>query len=284
MSAASSPQDGSSGRGDQLDSWKEIAAYLKRGVRTVQHWEREAGLPVRRLATKKRGAVYAYKTEIDVWREQRSSLLVGDHEEIKPPEQSFLSKKIALGVFALVIVAFSIFLLWPKSLRIARAQRLTFEGNVLTPAISPDGNWIVYASPRENADGNLDLWLRSSSDGTQFRLTATRSHEFDPVFSPDSKRVLFTAGDTRPSASFELFGPGFPSRTSVYETDLAGHSRLILADANSARYSPDNRWIACLRILRSGPPSAGIRSTADFCRGKSRRNAMKRPSGDHAGL
>jgi hypothetical protein len=253
MSAASSPQDGASGRGDQLDSWKEIAAYLKRGVRTVQHWEREAGLPVRRLTTKKRGAVYAYKTEIDAWREERSSLVAADSEGVRPPQpirQSFLSKKIALGVFTLVIIALSIFLLWPRSLRVGRAQRLTFEGNVLTPAISPDGKWIVYASPRENADGNLDLWLRSSSDGTQSRLTATSSHEFDPVFSPDSKWVLFTAGDTRLSASFELFGPGSPSRASIYESDLSGHTRLLLADANSARYSPDNRWIACLRSVR----------------------------------
>jgi hypothetical protein len=31
-----------------LTSWKEIAAYLGKGVRTVQRWEREFGLPVRR--------------------------------------------------------------------------------------------------------------------------------------------------------------------------------------------------------------------------------------------
>ena len=30
----------------RLDSWKEIAAYLKRGARTVQRWEREEGLPL----------------------------------------------------------------------------------------------------------------------------------------------------------------------------------------------------------------------------------------------
>jgi hypothetical protein len=245
MSVASSPHNRASERDDQLDSWKEIAAYLKRGVRTVQHWEREAGLPVRRLATKKRGAVYAYKREIDAWREQRSSLLAADHEGIRP-----LQRIKWFAAFALLIAALSAILLWPKPLRITGAQRLTFEGNVMTPAISPDGRWIVYASPRENADGNLDLWLRSSSDGTQSRLTATPSHEFDPVFSPDSKRVLYTVAETRPPASFELFGPGSPSGTSVYESDLSGHSRLIIANANSARYSPDNRWIACLRSAR----------------------------------
>ena len=38
---------------DRLDSWKEIAAYLKREVRTVQRWEKNLRLPVRRLAHQK---------------------------------------------------------------------------------------------------------------------------------------------------------------------------------------------------------------------------------------
>src|SRR5512144_982199 len=51
--------------GDRLDSWKEIAAYLKRGTRTVQRWEAEEGLPVRRLQHDKLGSVYADKKELD---------------------------------------------------------------------------------------------------------------------------------------------------------------------------------------------------------------------------
>jgi hypothetical protein len=37
----------------ELSSWKEIAAYLGVSVRTAQHWERNRGLPVRRLAGEK---------------------------------------------------------------------------------------------------------------------------------------------------------------------------------------------------------------------------------------
>jgi non-specific serine/threonine protein kinase len=54
---------------DRLDSWKEIAAYLKRGVRTVRRWEREEGLPVHRHVHRVLGSVYAYKSEIESWRE-----------------------------------------------------------------------------------------------------------------------------------------------------------------------------------------------------------------------
>src|SRR5215475_9027392 len=51
---------------DRLDSWKEIASYLRRHERTVRRWERE-GLPVRRHTHKKKASVYAYKPEIDGW-------------------------------------------------------------------------------------------------------------------------------------------------------------------------------------------------------------------------
>jgi hypothetical protein len=50
-----------------LNSWKEVAVYLGRGVRTVQRWELELGLPVRRPRGKSRSAVIALKPELDQW-------------------------------------------------------------------------------------------------------------------------------------------------------------------------------------------------------------------------
>ena len=49
-----------------LSSWKEIAAYLGRGVRTVQRYE-QAGLPVRRLRHGRRSPVVAEARDIDLW-------------------------------------------------------------------------------------------------------------------------------------------------------------------------------------------------------------------------
>ena len=57
----------------RLDSWKEIAGYLRRGQRTVQRWEREEGLPVHRLAHEKLGSVYAYQSELDSWWRSRAA-------------------------------------------------------------------------------------------------------------------------------------------------------------------------------------------------------------------
>lgn len=50
-----------------LNSWKEIARYLNRGVRTAQRWEAELSLPVRRPRSKGRSPVIALRSEIDLW-------------------------------------------------------------------------------------------------------------------------------------------------------------------------------------------------------------------------
>ena len=50
-----------------LSSWKEIAQYFGRGVRTVQRWEAMLGLPVRRPHGRSRSAVMAITDELDEW-------------------------------------------------------------------------------------------------------------------------------------------------------------------------------------------------------------------------
>ena len=50
-----------------LNSWKEIASYMGRGVRTVQRYEQAYKLPVRRPAGKDRTSVMALREELDRW-------------------------------------------------------------------------------------------------------------------------------------------------------------------------------------------------------------------------
>ena len=50
-----------------LHSWKEIASYIGRGVRTIQRYEAQFGLPVHRLGGRSRSAVMAFSDEIDAW-------------------------------------------------------------------------------------------------------------------------------------------------------------------------------------------------------------------------
>jgi len=50
-----------------LSGWKDIANYLGKGVRTVQRYERELALPVRRPAGNPTGSVVATTAELDAW-------------------------------------------------------------------------------------------------------------------------------------------------------------------------------------------------------------------------
>jgi eukaryotic-like serine/threonine-protein kinase len=75
---------------DRLDSWKEIAAYLKRDVTTVQRWEKREQMPVHRHLHDRMGSVYASRAELDAWTRSRnlpaaqdiSRLLHGDPDAI----------------------------------------------------------------------------------------------------------------------------------------------------------------------------------------------------------
>jgi TolB-like protein/Tfp pilus assembly protein PilF len=74
-----SPPNGSPAAA-RLDSWKEIAAYLKRDVTTAQRWEKREGMPVHRHLHDKRGSVYAIPSELDAWKESRGQALAEEDE------------------------------------------------------------------------------------------------------------------------------------------------------------------------------------------------------------
>ena len=63
------PDERAAGR---LDSWKDIAAYLKRDVSTVQRWEKREAMPVHRHLHDKLGSVYGFRAELDAWYQSRN--------------------------------------------------------------------------------------------------------------------------------------------------------------------------------------------------------------------
>jgi TolB-like protein len=92
---------------DRLDSWKEIAAYLGREVRTVQGWENNEGLPVHRHQHARQGSVYAFRTELDAWRDARKGL----SEAPAPPPAKSLRAALLAGAFAAILILAGL-LLW----------------------------------------------------------------------------------------------------------------------------------------------------------------------------
>jgi hypothetical protein len=82
----------------RLDGWKDIAAYLGRGVRTAQRWERELGLPVRRLGTGGAEVVYALRDEVDAWLLKQSRLPTAQPQD--EVETARAAERHGLGVWA----------------------------------------------------------------------------------------------------------------------------------------------------------------------------------------
>lgn len=50
-----------------LTSWKEISSHLGKGLRTVQRWEIELGLPIHRSRAGPRRTIFAIPEELDSW-------------------------------------------------------------------------------------------------------------------------------------------------------------------------------------------------------------------------
>lgn len=96
---------------DMLDSWKEIAAYLGRSEKTCRRLEKELGLPVHRLEESPKARVYAYKDEVDQWRQQTQ------HSEEVPLTSDWITvrsglKKLFIPVLAIGVLAILAIVVW----------------------------------------------------------------------------------------------------------------------------------------------------------------------------
>lgn len=106
-----------------LDSWKEIANYVKRDVSTVQRWEKREGMPIHRHLHDKRGSVYAVPSELDSWLQSRKSRLEEEEQSETAPVSSPVSNKdehpavreagrwLILGAVAVVVLLAAAYLI-----------------------------------------------------------------------------------------------------------------------------------------------------------------------------
>jgi Tol biopolymer transport system component len=56
------------------------------------------------------------------------------------------------------------------------------------PSISPDGARIAYSI---TGNGNSDIWIYDLARGTKTRLTFDEAGDYVPIWTPDSKRIIF---------------------------------------------------------------------------------------------
>jgi dipeptidyl aminopeptidase/acylaminoacyl peptidase len=156
------------------------------------------------------------------------------------------------------------------------ARRFTSgSGNASNPSWSPDGRWLAFVSDREGelteqkkiGKGKPQIWLIPADGGEARQLTFMEHGASSPIWSPDSKQLLFSAyvgpsdGETPDGKAlpkvrvidclcYRRDGRGFihDRRSHLFLIDIAGGEPQQLTDGDyddgSAVWSPDGMQIA----------------------------------------
>ena len=150
---------------------------------------------------------------------------------------------------------------------IATSDSLDFGGSE-----SPDGRWLLFASPVRN--GPSHLWVMPVTGGAPRRLTDGAYDDDNPVWFPSGRRIAFRSSRVHAlmSAEFDpvvgrIVGP--LKRVSLDETGAWGFdvspdgSQIVYVDRNRLRLIPASGGTA-KTILDYSAPGSGMLMTPRF--------------------
>ena len=188
----------------RLNSWKEIAAYLKCSERTVRRWEEE-GLPVHRHPHKAKASIYAYKAEIDAWwrdGHERPKQIQDLQEQAPSVVTSWWVRwRAMLGAAAILLV---LAVLWelrqkpdqgkqPAERReLTYTQITNFTDSAVAPALSPDGRIVAFYRSNSWFLTPDQIYVKMLPDGEPVQLTSDPKLKYGLAFSPDGSRIAYT--------------------------------------------------------------------------------------------
>ena len=187
---------------DRLDSWKAISTYLTRDIRTAQRWEKHDSLPIHRHSNSKHGAVFAFKSEIDLWWKSDHHPSEPAPEEPTPSNQPQLNHHTSYLRGAIYALIFIVVLMASSEIR-----HLIFR-TAIPPASTPQSMTLAVL-PFEN--------LSSDVSGPQFagRLARSIAHS---VGNEHNMQVISVSSDI----------PYIATRESLHEVALNLHSQAII--------------------------------------------------------
>jgi Tol biopolymer transport system component len=244
----------------RLDSWKEIASYLKRDVTTVQRWEKREGMPVHRHLHERTGSVYAYRAELDAWAQGRNLRAAQENENGAPLPISAVTSppsaktpSPAKWKFILLLTALAAVLaicatlwlqrterFWRSPLADARYQPVTdFDGSEQAATVSRDGHFVAFLS---NQDGQVDVWVTQVGSGQFHNLT----HGSAPgLVNPSIRNLGFSLDGSLVTYWIRKQGDSGADHIGVWAVPmLGGEPRLYLQDVAEFDWSTDGSQLA----------------------------------------
>lgn len=236
-------------RSDQLNGWKEIAAFFGKAPRTVQRWESKLGLPVRRLSTPPGEIVFALRSELEAWRDTQSGRQLVDEAAWDDGVDDETPTSAAAGAENGNV---------PVAARSSRARRLIVAAVAMLAAAVAVAAWIV-SRPGTVAtavfQGNT-IVARDSSG------RETWTYTFDRTLATPERGVWedFAYGPGDPPLVTDLDRDGHPEVLAIAtsgpgDSGLYDESLVCLSSSGTLRWSyrPEMTYRFRSRVGGPGP-------------------------------
>jgi Tol biopolymer transport system component len=248
--------------GERFDSWKEIAAYLKRSERTARRWEKTEALPVFRHPHAKRDSVHAYKTELDAWwhnrrfRLERSS--IAGYSKQGSRRGLFVWMGAIAGVVTLAGVAVwgsgRSGIAWSESLKIVPLT--SYPGYERYASFSPDGTQVAFSWKDRNSR-NFDIYTKPIGGDVPARRTTHAADDLSPVWSPDGRFIALNRSSPDDQAEIVLLpASGGPERQLTGFYRAANPASSLILFGHDITWSPDSKFLVASGIDYPGEPFA----------------------------
>jgi Tol biopolymer transport system component/DNA-binding winged helix-turn-helix (wHTH) protein len=171
-----------------------------------------------------------------------ASLIEEEKPKIEPAPR--VSRRINTKWFvaALVLVTAVSLAVWfgnvPSQPRVIRMRQITQSTAAdLWPSLSPDASQIAFSS---NRTGHFELYSKSlAPGGLEHQLTSDSLENIQPAWSPDGQSIAYTTTQTGEIRIIPASG---------------GAPRTVTAGGDSARWSPDGRFLVFRRAAPGVDP------------------------------
>ena len=202
------------GQSRRLRSWKQIARYLDRNVRTVMRWEKTYGMPVHRIPGENKGrSVFALTGELDAWIMERDL-----PEDDSGAPSGFPQAGDPRAIAALVVILLAV-----AGATIVVSGRIDDEGIAVIPRLEATNGHIV---------------AKGASDEVAWDFEQPEGRDFTPNMQvqqtlrlPNGDELVLFSSNTRDGQL------GLADRGELFAFSPAGELRWRMIREDSYRFA-----------------------------------------------